>query len=70
LQKFGKRRADQEREQNSKSGVDKSVAARFQNFEEVHAEAESYNGNLQKNPRGGAAGLRERMREEQAKQNS
>src|SRR5437879_12009900 len=35
LQKSGKRRADQERERNSKSGVDKSLAARFQDFEEI-----------------------------------
>src|SRR5882672_11509360 len=66
LQKLGERRARQEREQNSQRGINKSVAARFQDFEEVHAEAERYDGNLQKNPRGGAAGLRVRMREEQA----
>src|SRR6266478_3610686 len=70
LQKFGERRTRQEREQNSQRGINKSVAARFQDFEEVHPEAERYDGNLQKNPRGGAAGLRVRMREEQAKQNS
>src|SRR6266849_3158025 len=61
LQKSGKRRANQERERNSKSSVDKSAAARFQDFEEVHPETESYHGNLQKNPCGGAAGLREGM---------
>src|SRR5882672_7961228 len=66
LQKLGERRARQEREQNPQCGIKESVAARFQDLEEVHAEAERYDGNLQKNPRGGAAGLRVRMREEQA----
>ena len=48
----------------------KSAAAGFQDFVQVHAEAESHNGNLQENSRGGAAGLRKRMREAQAEENS
>ena len=50
LQEFGKRLARQERERNPQRGVNEPAAARFQDFEKVHAEAESYNGDLQKNP--------------------
>src|SRR6267142_2481483 len=70
LQQFAERRSHQKREGDSESGVNKSAAARFQNFVQIHPEADGYDGNLQKNTRGGAAGLPVRMREEQAKQNS
>src|SRR6267142_2710790 len=65
LQKLADRRAHQERKSDSESGINKSAAAGFQNFVEIHSEAESDDGYLQKHARGGAAGLREGMRSEE-----
>src|SRR5712691_12355513 len=40
LQKFPERQTRQQRKGNSQRSVDKSAAARFQNFVQIHAEAQ------------------------------
>src|SRR4029077_14369279 len=70
LQKFSECEAEDQCKGNSQRSVDESAAARFQDFVQVHSETESHYGDLQKNARGGAAGLRKRMREAQAEENS
>src|SRR6266852_5142550 len=54
-QKFAERQPRQQREGNSQRGVNESAAPRFQNFMQIHSEAQSDDGALQKRARDAAA---------------
>jgi len=60
-QDFSESETRQERERNSKSGVDEAAAAGFQHFVQVHSEAKSDDADLKKDPgrrpRGPAEGM-------------
>src|SRR6267143_2974002 len=69
-QKFAERQPHEKRERNPQRGVDETAAPRFQNFVQIHSEAQRHNGTLQKSTRNAAAFVDIGMREAEAKENS
>src|ERR1700694_5003026 len=70
LQELAKRQAHKKRKGNPQRGVNESAAARFQNFVEIHAEAEGHDRTLEKCARNAAAFVDVRMREAETEENS
>src|SRR5258708_25623643 len=69
-QEFAERSPHQQRKRTSQRGVDKSATARFQDFLQIHAEAEGHNGTLEESSRDAAAVVDVRMRDTEAEENS
>src|SRR5213594_3718662 len=70
LQELAERQTGQQRKGNSHRGVNESAAAGFQNFVQIHPEAERHHRTLQQCARNAAAFVDVRMREAETKKNS
>src|SRR5258708_30360939 len=70
LQELAERQTRHQRKGNPQRGVDESAAARFQNFVQIHPEAEGHDGTLEKSARNAAAFVDVRMRETETEENS